>query len=118
MHGTHHPLTQPGPWDHQQGRCGRVPKVKSWEELGIPGIEPADVLPDAQRRFAALPVRDQLAIMGPGRLALLNSWRVGWSDLPARRETPAWRPSYVPRPVRELQALADRRGVAGRRGAA
>ncbi|WP_431935813.1 Hint domain-containing protein [Micromonospora sp. RP3T] len=112
MHGTHHPLTQAGPWDHQQGRCARMGKLKSWAELGIPGVEAPDLTPDAEATFAALPHADQLAVMGPGRLALLTSGQIGWADLPTRRDSQAWRPSYVPRPVRELQALAARRAVA------
>lgn len=112
MHGTHHPLTQAGPWDHQQGRCARMPKVKSWAELGIPGVEAPDLTPDAEQVFGKLPHADQLAVMGPGRLALLTSGQIRWADLPARRDNQAWRPSYVPRPVRELQALAARRAVA------
>jgi SPP1 gp7 family putative phage head morphogenesis protein len=112
MHGTHHPLDQAGPWDHQQGRCARMPKVKSWAELGIPGVEDDDLTPDAERVFAALPRADRLAIMGPGRLALLDAGRVRFADLPVRRETPAWRPSYVPRPVRDLERLSRRRDVA------
>lgn len=109
MHGTHHPLDQAGPWDHQQGRCARMPKVKSWAELGIPGVEGEDLTPDAEKVFAALPPDDQLAIMGPGRLALLTAGRINWADLAVRRDNQAWRPSYVPRPVRELQSIADRR---------
>jgi hypothetical protein len=112
MHGTHHPLDQAGPLDHQQGRCARMPKVKSWAELGIPGVEGEDLTPDAERVFAALPDDDQLAVMGPGRLALLTAGRVQWADLAVRRDTQAWRPSYVPRPVRDLQTLAARRGRA------
>jgi hypothetical protein len=112
MHGTHHPLDQAGPWDHQSGRCARMPKVKSWAELGIPGVEGEDLTPDAERVFAALPPDEQLAIMGPGRLALLTAGRVSWADLATRRESQAWRPSYVPRPVRELQGIAARRAVA------
>lgn len=109
MHGTTWPLDQAGPWDHQQGRCVRAPVVKSWAELGIPGVEGEDLTPDAERVFAALPPDEQLAVMGPGRLALLTAGRVQWSDLAVRRDNPAWRPSYVPRPVRDLARIAERR---------
>lgn len=109
MHGTTHPLSQPGPLDHQQGRCARVPRARSWRELGIDQPEPADVTPDAPAAFDALSDADQLAIMGAARLALLKSGRIGWDDLPALRDAPAWRKSYTPRSVRDLQRLADRR---------
>lgn len=109
MHGTVHPLSQPGPWDHQQGRCARIPKIKSWAELGIDAPEPMDLVPDAAQRFAALPAADQRRVMGPGRLALLQAGQISLADIPVRRETPAWRPSYVPRSVRDLQRIAGRR---------
>ena len=109
MHGQLFPVEQPGPWDHQQGRCVRCPVVKGWDELGIPDQEAPDLTPDAHALFAELPEADQLQIMGPARLALLNTGLIFWTDLAMRRETPAWRPSYVPRPVRELQALAATR---------
>lgn len=109
MHGTVHPITQPGPWDHQQGRCVRLPKVKSWEDLGIPGVEAEDLTPNAPERFAALSPADRETVMGPGRAALLDDGRIGWADLAVRRDNPRWRPSYVPRTVRDLTALASRR---------
>lgn len=109
MHGTVHGIDQPGPWDHQQGRCSRLPKVKSWEELGITGVESEDLTPDATAVFGSLPLAAQLDVMGPARLALLTAGRVGLGDLAVRRENPSWRPSYVPRPVKDLQRLADRR---------
>jgi SPP1 gp7 family putative phage head morphogenesis protein len=112
MHGTTWPLEQAGPWDHQSGRCARMPKVKSWAELGIPGLEADDLTPNAERVFAALPPDEQLAVMGPGRLALLTAGRVQFADLAVRRDNQAWRPSYGARPVRDLQALANRRAVA------
>lgn len=111
MHGTTHPLSQAGPWDHQQGRCARIPRLRPWSELGVPGVEHPDYLPDAQKRFWALPRRDQLAIMGPARLQLLTSGQIRWSDLAMLRDNPAWRPSYVPRPVRDLRELAARRAA-------
>ncbi|MEU7590621.1 phage minor head protein [Micromonospora sp. NPDC049230] len=111
MHGTHHPLDERGPDDHQQGRCARMPRVKSWAEMGIPGVEGQDATPDAQKVFAALPRADQLSVMGPARLELLNSGQITWADLATSRDSQAWRRSYVPRPVRELQAIAARHQV-------
>lgn len=105
-HGSTYEADDPGPLDHQQGRCARVPKTLSWRELGFDLDEPPSVMPDAQRVFAALPEADQLQIMGPARLDALNSGRVAWADLARRRETPDWRPSYAPVPVRDLPAAA------------
>jgi hypothetical protein len=102
MHGTVHPLSEPGPLDHQSGKCARLPKTKSWRELGFDMDEPADLIPDAKAKFAALSEDQQVAIMGPARLDLLRSGRVGWDDLATRRANPGWRPSYVPTPAKNL----------------
>lgn len=109
MHGRVFPLDQAGPLDHQQGRCARLPKVKPWSEFGIDLAEPDDLIPDRQAAFNALTDDQQTAVMGAARLALLQSGAVGWDDLAVRRIVPAWRPSYVPRPVRDLQRIADQR---------
>ncbi|MBM0235955.1 hypothetical protein JNW88_00435 [Micromonospora sp. ATA32] len=89
-------------------RCTRLPKVKSWQELGINLTEPADQTPDARARFDALPEERQLTILGPTRLALLKAGRIQWADLATRRDTPGWRPSYAPTPVADLQRIVDR----------
>lgn len=102
MHGTEHPLDEPGPDDHQSGRCSRTPLTKSWKDLGINIPEPPSLIPNAQATFAALPQADQLRIMGPTRLDLLNRGDIKWSDLSTRRENPGWRPSHVNTPVRDL----------------
>lgn len=114
MHGTEWPVDQAGPWDHQQGRCARMPKVKPWAELGYAVDEPAgDLVPSAAARYAALTPTQRLTIMGPRRAALLDSGAITVADLATKRETPAWRPSYVPMAVRDLEAIAARRRAAG-----
>jgi SPP1 gp7 family putative phage head morphogenesis protein len=109
MHGTHHPLTQPGPWDHQSGRCARMPKVKTWRELGIDMDELEDQTPDAQAEFDKLSEADQKAIVGPGRWAMMQAGKITLADIPKRKENPAWRPSYVPRNLGELEQVTRRR---------
>ena len=106
-HGTVHRLDEPGPHDHQQGRCTRVPKVKSWADLGFDVPEPADLTPDAQSVFDRLPAEDRLAVMGRDRLALLDAGKVSWSDLSTKRSTDGWRDSFVPTPVTDLRARAS-----------
>lgn len=106
MHGTTHPIDEPGPNDHPNGRCARVPKVRPWADLGISTPEPPDLIPDARARFAALSPADQAAIMGPGRLDLLTSGRIQWDDLATTRTNHGWRDSTTPTPVRDLQRRA------------
>lgn len=107
-HGDIHPVDEPGPLDHQQGRCARSPVTKSWRELGFAIPEPASVLADAQATFKALPRDDQIAILGAQRLDLLDKGKIGWADLSQRRTTDGWRDSYAPTPIKDLVAKARR----------
>lgn len=104
MHGSVHPLSEMGPDDHQQGRCQRVPKAKTWKELGIDiGLpEPDDLVPDGLTIFRSMPREQQLRILGPTRLDLLDRGDIEWGDLAVQRKNPGWRRSYVPTPVNQL----------------
>jgi SPP1 gp7 family putative phage head morphogenesis protein len=108
MHGTVHPLVEPGPHDHQQVRCARTPVTRSWAELGIGIREPASILPDAESRFRRMPRSRQLAVMGPARLAALDNGTLAWSDLAVNRTNPGWRDSWVPVTVHQTRQLAAR----------
>nr|DAE99997.1 MAG TPA: putative head morphogenesis protein [Caudoviricetes sp.] len=96
MHGTLHPLNEPGPLDHQQGRCTRVPVTKSWKELGFQGDEPPGrVSPgDGEKWLRNQPRKVQEHILGVDGLV---QWETGnwpsvqWSEL---RTTGGWRDSY------------------------
>lgn len=101
-HGTTYSLEEPGPLDHQQGRCTGVPVTRSWADLGFDIDEPPSVLADGETTFKGLPEADQLAIMGRGRLDALTSGRASWSDLSTRRSTDGWRDSYAPTPLHRL----------------
>lgn len=111
QHGRVFELTDPGPLDHQQGRCTRVPVTKSWASLGFTIREPSSLIPDARATFDALTPQQQLAILGPSRLNLLRSGSIGWDELTTRRSTAGWRDSYAPTPVSALSKIAAR-GVA------
>lgn len=103
-HGTTHDLAEPGPHDHQQGRCTRLPTTKSWAELGFTDVEePPSLLVDSQAKFDALPRRRQLAIMGPVRLKAYETGAIGWADLSVRRNNDGWRDSWVPAPVGDVR---------------
>jgi SPP1 gp7 family putative phage head morphogenesis protein len=107
-HGRTYPVTEPGPDDHQQGRCTRLPKLATWAELGITTPEPPSLLPDGEKAFNKLSAADQLRVFGPSRLELYQSGAVTWDQLATWRDTPQWRRSNQPTTVRDLRALAER----------
>lgn len=99
MHGRRFPLETPGPEDHPQGRCARLPRTASWADLGFDVEEPPDLMPDAEAQFALLAADEQRSILGPSRY---TAWRDG--DYPisgwaTRRENPDWRPSHQVSPA-------------------
>lgn len=100
QHGQLHDLDEPGPIDHHQGRCARMPKTKSWAELGFDRVpEPEDLTPDAEQRFLALTAAEQLSILGPKRYAawLAGDYPMGsWS---VRRSSDGWRDAFHVSPV-------------------
>ena len=106
QHGKLHPVDEEGPIDHHQGRCDRIPKTKSWRELGFNIDEPEDLLPDSREWFDGLTADTQARIMGRDRLELLNSGTIGWDDLSTKVSTDGWRDAMHVTPVRDLRALA------------
>lgn len=100
MHGTLFPLTQAGPEGHQNCRCARVPKTKSWADLGFEGMdEPESLMPDAATVFDGLPAGTQRDILGPKRY---DAWEAG--DYPidtwaTKRTNGDWRDSWAVSPV-------------------
>lgn len=108
QHGRLHELDEPGPYDHQQGRCARMPKTKTWADLGIALDEPADATPDAAAMFLELPDSEKQQILGKNGF---TAWQDGrfpmdaWSQL---RKSDGWRDSYGVAPAPK----AARRGAA------
>lgn len=99
MAGTEHPLDESGPDGHQNCRCARIPKTKSWADLGIDLDEPEPATPDAQAWFDALDTAEQRRILGPARYAAWaagNYPRTQWATV---RRNDGWRRSYVPSPA-------------------
>lgn len=95
QHGSFHPVGEPGPLDHQQGRCTAITVTKTWADLGFDAPEPAPVnLPDAEAWFNAQPVAVQRSILGPTRLELYRNGQLSFSDLSKRKRNPNWRSSY------------------------
>lgn len=103
MNGQEFPNDAPGPQDHQQGRCARVPKTKSWEELGISGIEPTGAkVADSGAAFDRLTEVQQTAILGPGRFAAWKEGKFPINQWAIRTNNPGWRQSYTARPLSKI----------------
>lgn len=99
MSGTEHKLSEPGPLGHQSCRCSRMPKTKTWRDLGIDIDEPESTLPNAEDWFNGQDAATQKDILGAGRY---DAWKRG--DYPidkwaVRKTNPDWRPSYVTSPL-------------------
>lgn len=107
QHGSKHPLSEPGPHDHHQGRCARMPITATWKELGIDAPEPASVVPDAPTWWNGLSEADKRRILGPSRYDAYRRGDFPMSDWPVRRENPGWRPSVHTAPVPRSAALAS-----------
>lgn len=108
MDGKVFDISVSGPDDHQNGRCARVPKTKTWRDLGLDIDEPKDLIPNARQWFDGLPHSSKLQIMGKGRLELLTNGEVGWDDLSRFVPNSNWRGSYRPTPLRDLTRKANR----------
>jgi len=94
MAGTVHPLSEPGPLGHPNCRCSRMPKAKTWRDLGIDLDEPEAATPNAGDWFAGQDEKTQRSILGPARYA---AWARGDYPMDAwavRKPNPAWRASY------------------------
>lgn len=99
MAGTEHPLSEPGPLGHPQCRCSRMPRTKTWAELGIDLDEPESAAPDAGEWFAQQDEAVQRSILGSGRY---EAWKRGDYPMSAwavRKPNPAWRASYQTSPL-------------------
>ena len=89
--------------DHDNGRCYPEPKLKTFEELGIPIDEPPPAVEDNAREwFESQPEAMQRAMMGPGKF---EAWRAGQfdlRDLTTTGEHPAWGEIRVETPLKDL----------------
>jgi hypothetical protein len=102
--GSLHELDEPGPDGHPNCTCTRMVRTKTWRELGLDLDEPAGLARlSAEDQFRTLSPADQLAVMGPARLAALNDG-TPWSALAVEKPNADWRRSFQVTPVRDLLA--------------
>lgn len=96
MHGSTHPVSEPGPLGHPNCRCTGIPVVKPWADLGFADIEePPDLLPDAQAFFDGLTPDEQKGILGAKGVDAYNAGRYPMSAWAQRQTNDGWRDSYV-----------------------
>lgn len=105
MHGRQFP-----PTEHLDGhpncRCAMVPLTKTWEALGFTGVDETRLEPDpGVQQFAQLPEADQLAILGPGKLAAYKDGRLHLTDLVERPDSPRWGTMRRERTLTEVDRL-------------
>ncbi len=109
MHGTVHDLSEPGPDDHPNGACYRMPLTKTWKELGFKDIpEPSLVVPDKEQWFESLSELQQKQILGPSRYDLWVNGQYPMSAWATSRANPGWRRSYIPSPAIPLKHKRQR----------
>jgi hypothetical protein len=110
-HGSQHPASEPGPFDHQQGRCARMPVTKTWADLGIDLPEPPSVVPDASEVFGALTADEQRSVLGPARYEAFAAGRFPMDQWSVRRSNPGWRDSYAVAPAPQSGGRVSRRAA-------
>lgn len=112
-HGELHPLDDPGPLDHHQGRCSRLPVTKTWGQLGYPDIdEPPTALDEdaGYQWFQNQSETMQKNILGPKRYDAwtggrypVDDWTIRkhhWSRDENGNPVQDWRDSYHVGPVK------------------
>lgn len=99
-HGSIHPAGEPGPLDHQSGRCTATPLTKSWKELGFDIEEPPAIeFEDGEEWLKKQPKDVQISVLGKSGH---DAWQAGrwpkeqWSQ---RVSSTGWRDSYRAAPV-------------------
>ena len=110
QHGSLHPLTEVMA-THPRCRCSMAPATKSWRELGFGSTPESVKIEQGPDIFRRLPVDEQRATLGPGKLAALRSNGITLPDLVARKTSPVWGPG-----TSEASLAAARRNAAARRG--
>lgn len=101
---------------HPNCRCVMVPKLRSWDDLGLGdlGLEetsPAGSIETGPEWFARQSEVTQLAILGPAKLEALNAGEIDWPDLVKRTRNRRWGTMRRPTSLREAKRkAAQRRG--------
>lgn len=105
MHGEYFDKDVPGPEDHPNGRCARVPVTKTWADLGFDIEEPADDWESTDDWLANRP-HEAVSALGPERVMMIDNGDIDLSDMATYRANDEWRGSYQATPLGELRKKA------------
>ncbi|MDI6769747.1 MAG: phage minor head protein [Anaerolineales bacterium] len=101
-HGSKHSLDEPMD-EHPNGRCSKVPWLKTWEELGFSGIaEGSGPVESGAVLFARMPAEKQIKILGPAKYMAYREGRLSLSDLVGRKVSPTWGVTHYERSLKEV----------------
>lgn len=78
---------------HPCCRCGRIPRMKTWAELGFSGVSSTPtVTTTGPGVFATLPEVDKLAVLGRSKLDAYNNGQIILQDLVKPTHSQRWGP--------------------------
>ena len=106
MHGEQFDTDVPGPEDHPNGRCARIPVTKTWKDLGFDIEEPSDEWETVWDWMERAP-HEAVSALGPERVMMLNDGTINVADMSTYRENTEWRGSYQATPLSDLRKKAE-----------
>lgn len=104
LDGTEHEISE-GMQSHPCCRCARIPRMRTWAEMGLLGLpERQPVTSTGPDVFARLSEADKLAILGRARLNAYNAGQITLADLVQPTHSDRWGPGVRLRALREALA--------------
>lgn len=90
MDGTLHPVTDTLD-GHPRCRCAMVPRTKSWEDLGVPGLEDTrPPVPSGKAWVEGQSPAVQKAMMGPAKYEAWKAGDITLDDMVAQHQSDDW----------------------------
>lgn len=115
MHGTFHPVTE-SLNGHVRCRCAMLPQTKTWEELGIEGVENERVtVPLGSDLFDKLSAADQRYILGPSKYRLFKDGKITLPDMATLHKNKQWGDAWQESTIAQALAAAEARQKAAQR---